>query len=308
MTTRLYSHDAGLVHDGPPGHPERPDRLRALAKAFQSPFFDDLDRMDAPLAIDEDIARAHSRRLIDTVRAAEPVSGLQSLDPDTYLCPGSIEAALRATGAVVDATRAVLDGEVDNAFCAVRPPGHHAEHETAMGFCLFNSVAVAARYAIGSRGLGRVAIVDFDVHHGNGTQDIFFDDPSVLYASTHQMPLFPGSGAKSETGAGNIFNAPLTAGDGGAEFRDAFRTVILPALRKFTPELVIISAGFDAHERDPLANIRLNEDDFTWVTEELMAIADHDAGGRVVSALEGGYDLTGLASSASVHLRTLMGT
>jgi acetoin utilization deacetylase AcuC-like enzyme len=223
------------------------------------------------------------------------------------MSPGSVEAAKRAVGAAVDATDAVIDGAARNAFCCMRPPGHHAERATAMGFCLFNNVAIAARHARESRGLERVAIVDFDVHHGNGTEDIFQADPTVLYASTHQMPLYPGTGKRSFRGAGNIFNVPLAPGDGSGEFREAIRHVVLPALHDFAPEMVFISAGFDAHVRDPLAQLRLEDDDFAWVTEELLAVAATHAGGRVVSVLEGGYDLTGLARSASVHVRALMG-
>ncbi|VAW11822.1 Acetylspermidine deacetylase; Deacetylases, including yeast histone deacetylase and acetoin utilization protein [hydrothermal vent metagenome] len=306
MTTRLYSHPACLSHQAAAGHPERPDRLRALTRAFANPAFDAVERRQAPRASEDDIARAHSKAHIDHVRTTAPRSGLARLDADTYMSPGSWEAAFRGAGAVVEATRGVLAGEATNAFCAVRPPGHHAEREKAMGFCLLNNVAIAARYARQVHGLDRVAIVDFDVHHGNGTQEIFHEDPAVLYASTHQMPLFPGTGSASETGVGNIFNAPLNAGDGGAEFQDAITSVVLPALDAFAPQLVIISAGFDAHERDPLGQLRLSHDDFAWVTRALMSVADTHAGGRVVSVLEGGYDLTSLARSASAHLATLM--
>ncbi len=305
MTTRLYTHPACLDHDID-GHPEQPERLRALARVFADPAFDAVERFDAPIVTDEHIARAHTGPHIDTIRATAPERGFAHLDADTAMSPGSLEAALRAAGAVVEATRCVAEGEAKNAFCAVRPPGHHAERERAMGFCLFNSVAIAALYARAVHGLDRVAIVDFDVHHGNGTQDIFYDDPSVLYASTHQMPLYPGTGSASESGAGNIFNAPLRAGDGGVEFREAMTTLVLPALEAFAPQLLIISAGFDAHERDPLAQLRLTEDDFSWVTETLMSVADTHCDGKVVSALEGGYDLTGLARSASAHLKMLM--
>lgn len=306
MTTRLYSHPDCLAHQIAPGHPESPDRLRALTAAFDDPVFDALERFEAPLVDEEHIARAHSSAHIEHIRATAPQSGFARLDADTAMSPGSWSAALRAAGAVVEATRAVLEGEAANAFCAVRPPGHHAERGKAMGFCLFNSVAIAARYAREIHGLTRVAIVDFDVHHGNGTQDIFYDDPSVLYASTHQMPLYPGTGSVSETGVGNIFNAPLKAGDGPEAFREAMGTSILPALDNFAPQLLLISAGFDAHSRDPLAQLRLREVDFAWVTEALMSVADTHAEGRVVSALEGGYDLTGLARSASAHLEMLM--
>ena len=213
---------------------------------------------------------------------------------------------MRAIGAAIHAVDCVVKGEAKNAFCAVRPPGHHAETAKAMGFCLFDTVAIAARHAQKVHGLGRIAIVDWDVHHGNGTQAIFWSDPTVLYASTHQMPLFPGTGDLSETGDGNIFNAPLSPGDGPAEFREAMRERILPAVRKFEPDLILISAGFDAHHRDPLAEIRLEADDFAWATAELMAIAERFSGGRVVALLEGGYDLKGLAASSAAHIRQLM--
>jgi acetoin utilization deacetylase AcuC-like enzyme len=225
---------------------------------------------------------------------------------DTTVSPGSWEAAMRAIGAAIHAVDAVVTGEAKNAFCAVRPPGHHAESAKAMGFCLFDTVAIAARHAQKVHSLGRVAIVDWDVHHGNGTQAIFWSDPSVLYASTHQMPLFPGTGDLSETGDGNIFNAPLSPGDGPDEFREAMRERILPAVRKFEPDLILISAGFDAHHRDPLAEIRLEAEDFAWATAELMTIADQFSGGRVVALLEGGYDLKGLAASSAAHIRQLM--
>ena len=235
-----------------------------------------------------------------------PSEGLARIDMDTTVSPGSWEAAMRAIGAALYAVDAVANGEAENAFCAVRPPGHHAETAKAMGFCLFDTVAIAARHAQKAHGMERVAIVDWDVHHGNGTQAIFWSDPSVLYASTHQMPLFPGTGAPSETGVGNIFNAPLSPGEGAPEFREAFRERILPAIETFAPDLILISAGFDAHRRDPLAEINLEAEDFAWATAELMEIADQSAQGRVVALLEGGYDLKGLAASAAAHIRQLM--
>ena len=228
------------------------------------------------------------------------------IDADTTASPGSWEAAMRAIGAALHAVDAVAKGQATNAFCAVRPPGHHAETQKAMGFCLFDTIAIAARHAQKAHGMERVAIVDWDVHHGNGTQAIFWSDPSVLYASTHQMPLFPGTGAPSETGVGNIFNAPLSPGEGTVEFKEAFRERILPAVRNFAPDLILISAGFDAHHRDPLAEIGLEAEDFAWATAELMAIADQSAEGRIVSLLEGGYDLKGLAASAAAHIGQLM--
>lgn len=309
MTTRLYSHDACLAHEGQPGHPERPDRLRAILAALEAPEFNALDRAEAPLADIAAIEAVHGRGHIDAVRAAEPdnaAQGLGRMDADTYLSPGSFEAALRAAGAGVAAVDAVLGGLVDNAFCAMRPPGHHAEKARAMGFCLFNNAAIAARHAQNFHAAARIAIVDFDVHHGNGTQDIFWDDGSVLYASTHQMPLYPGSGGADETGAGNIFNVPLAPGAGGSEFRAAMTGTIFPALDNFAPQLLLISAGFDAHERDPLGGLMLTDDDFAWVTGELKKLAKTHCRGAVVSLLEGGYDLVGLARASAAHVRVLL--
>jgi acetoin utilization deacetylase AcuC-like enzyme len=306
LTTLLYQHPAFLDHLTPPGHPERPDRMRALAKAFEHEDFAVLKRAEAPLA-DADAPRlAHPQEYVDAIEAAIPAQGLARLDADTTASPGSWEAALRAIGAALAAVDAVAKGEAANAFCAIRPPGHHAETVRAMGFCLFNTAAVAARHAQRAHGLERVAIVDWDVHHGNGTQEIFWADRSVLYASTHQMPLYPGTGALNETGAGNVFNAPLRPGDGSERFKQAFRERVLPALRSFRPDLIVISAGFDAHHRDPLAELNLEAEDFDWATAELMEIADASAGGRIVSLLEGGYDLLGLSTSAAAHVRRLM--
>jgi acetoin utilization deacetylase AcuC-like enzyme len=244
---------------------------------------------------------------IEAVREAAPDEGLIRLDADTSMSPGSYEAVLRAVGGGIKAVDEVMTGKASNAFVAVRPPGHHAETARPMGFCLFNSAAIAARHAQKEHGAERVAIVDFDVHHGNGTQDIFWADQSVMYCSTHEMPLYPGTGAIGERGVHDtIVNAPLRAGDGGDEFREAFETAILPRLRRFGPDILIISAGFDAHTRDPLANLNLMEADYSWVTKKLMEIADECAGGRVVSMLEGGYDLQGLSRSVAAHVTALM--
>ena len=258
--------------------------MRALHAALDNQEFASLKRVDAPLAEPEAALLCHPERYVDAIRKAVPSEGLARIDMDTTVSPGSWEAAMRAIGAALHAVDCVVKGEAKNAFCAVRPPGHHAETAKAMGFCLFDTVAIAARHAQKVHGVGRVAIVDWDVHHGNGTQAIFWSDPTVLYASTHQMPLFPGTGDLSETGAGNIFNAPLSPGDGTSEFREAMRERILPAVRKFQPDLILISAGFDAHHRDPLAEIDLEAEDFAWATAELMAIADQFSGGRVVCA------------------------
>ncbi len=306
MSTLYLSHPDCLNHDNGFGHPERPDRLRAVDRVLEDEIFQPLIREQAPLGTLEQAALAHPTAYVEAIAAAAPSEGTVALDADTAMSPGSLTAALRAVGAATLAVDEVVEGRVKNAFCGVRPPGHHAEKDKAMGFCLFGSAAIAARHAQEKHGLERVAVVDFDVHHGNGTQDIFWDDKSLFYASTHQMPLFPGTGAASETGVGNIVNAPLAPGAGGDEFREAFDVAILPELERFAPDLVIISAGFDAHTRDPLANINLVERDFAWVTKRLMDVADAGCGGRVVSLLEGGYDLQGLALSAAAHVRALM--
>jgi acetoin utilization deacetylase AcuC-like enzyme len=303
----LFTHATGLNHDTGPMHPERPDRLRAVLKALEDNDFSALVRREAPEASVEQIARIHPQSYVEAILDAIPSSGTRGLDGDTIVSPGSGEAALRASGAACAAVDAVLGGDAANAFCATRPPGHHAEPTTAMGFCLFNNVAVAARHAQAIHGLERVAVMDFDVHHGNGTQAAFWDEPNLLYTSTHQMPLYPGTGAVGETGvANNIVNAPLAPQSDGVAFKEAMTGRILPALKAFAPELLIISAGFDAHYRDPLASLNFDEDDFGWATRELMALADQVCGGRVVSCLEGGYDLQGLAASAAVHVRALM--
>jgi len=307
MTTLLLSHPACLNHVTPMGHPERPDRLRAIERALEDEKFQMLAREQAPMASLETVALAHPMDYVEQVREVSPREGMVRLDGDTTMSPGSFEAALRAAGGAVQAVDEVMAGKVANAFVATRPPGHHAETATPMGFCLFNNAAIAARHAQKQHGAERVAIVDFDVHHGNGSQDIFWNDPTVMYCSTHQMPLYPGTGAVSERGARNtIVNAPLRPGDGGDQFRQAMETAILPRLEDFGPDLIVISAGFDAHMRDPLANLNFLEPDYTWVTQKLMELADRRANGRVVSVLEGGYDLEGLAKSVAAHVTALM--
>jgi len=307
MSTVLITHPACLDHLTPMGHPERPDRLRAIERILETERFQTLAREQAPAASLETIALCHPMDYIETVRDATPKDGLVRLDADTTISPGSFEAALRAAGGATRAVDDVMEQTIANAFVATRPPGHHAETAVPMGFCIFNNAAIAARHAQSQHGAERVAIVDFDVHHGNGSQEIFWSDASVMYCSTHQMPLYPGTGSPSERGEHNtIVNAPLRPGDGGEQFRAAFETVILPRLRDFRPDLVVVSAGFDAHMRDPLANLNLVEPDFAWATQKLMEIADHSAGGRLVSVLEGGYDLDGLARSVAAHVTALM--
>ena len=307
MSTRLYEHDIFLEHRTPEGHPERADRLRSLAIALQHPNFEKLDRKKAPQASEDAVLLAHpEEHLRAVVREIPEEDEVHQIEADTYVGPRSLEAALTGVGAAMAAVDDVFTGAADNVFVAARPPGHHAEKTKAMGFCLFNNAAIAARHAQKTYGAERVAIVDWDVHHGNGTQDIFWDDPSVLYCSTHQMPLYPGTGAKGETGAGNIVNAPLSANSGSDSFRDAFESRVLPAIDSFQPDLIIISAGFDAHHRDPLAEINLVEQDFSWATGELMDRAGRYADNRLVSLLEGGYDLEGLALSTAAHVGRLM--
>jgi acetoin utilization deacetylase AcuC-like enzyme len=309
MSTLLISHPACLNHLTPLGHPERPDRLRAIEQALEDERFQALAREQAPVAPLEIVALCHPMDYIEAIRNAAPSEGegMVRLDADTSMSPGSFEAALRAVGGGMLAVDEVMNQKAANAFVAIRPPGHHTETARPMGFCLFNNAAIAARYAQDRYDVERVAIVDFDVHHGNGSQEIFWSDKSVMYCSTHEMPLYPGSGAVSERGEHNtIVNAPLRAGDGGEAFRAAFETAILPRLRAFKPDFLVISAGFDAHTRDPLANLNLVEADFSWVTKKLMEIADASAQGRIVSLLEGGYDLQGLSRSVAAHVTTLM--
>ena len=305
MTTLLYSHPSSLKHDPGPGHPESPARIRAIEAAFAEDGLEGVLRREPARASREQLERVHAASFVEQILAAVPASGYRRIDADTVMSPGSGEATLRAAGAACAAVDAVLGGEAGNAFCALRPPGHHAEPNRAMGFCLFNNVAVGARHAIAAHGVARVSIFDFDVHHGNGTQAAFEREPRVQYLSTHQWPLYPGTGARHETGVGNIVNRPLPAGTGSKEWRAVVEADILPAIDGFAPELVMISAGFDAHRRDPLAMLERTEDDFGWVTRELLALAQRHAGGHAISVLEGGYDLTALANSSLAHLNAL---
>ena len=304
MTTALITHPDCLDHVNPPGHPEQVARLERILAALDGK---DLMRVAAPMAAEDDLLRVHPQAHIDAVRAASPVEGWSQLDGDTFMSPGSLSAAWRAVGAGTRAVDLVMSGEAGNAFCACRPPGHHAEAEKPMGFCLFGSLAVAAKYALDHHGLRRVAIVDFDVHHGNGTQALLEGDARVLFCSSHQMPLFPGTGYPDETGvADNVVNVPLRHGAGSAEFRAVMETTILPAVDRFAPELLLVSAGFDAHQADPLAGIRLSTRDFTWITEKLCDLADTHCQGRLVSNLEGGYDLDALSEATAAHVDTLI--
>lgn len=307
MTTHLYEHPVFLEHQTPEGHPERPDRLRSLNIALEHPNFAGLTRLKAPIANEDAVLLTHPEDYLRHIIRSIPEEGINQLDPDTWASPQSLNVALTAVGGAMAAVDDVMTGKASNAFVASRPPGHHAEKAKAMGFCFFNNAAIAARHAQKFHGAERVAIVDWDVHHGNGTQDIFWDDPSVLFCSTHQMPLYPGTGAKDETGTKNtIVNAPLNPNDGSDHFRAAFKERVLPAVANFRPDLIIISAGFDAHHRDPLAQINLVGDDFDWATAKIMELAEKSAAHRVVSLLEGGYDLEGLAESAALHILRLI--
>ncbi|WP_282170665.1 histone deacetylase family protein [Ruegeria atlantica] len=304
MTTALLTHADCLDHVTPQGHPERVARLEHILHALEGL---ELTRVTAPLAADDDLLRVHPESHIREIRNNRPSDGFKQIDGDTFMSPGSVDAAYRAAGAVVRAVDMVLGGEASNAFCAIRPPGHHAETETAMGFCLFGNAALAAKHALDHHGLKRVAVVDFDVHHGNGTQDLLWDESRALVITSQQMPLWPGSGRPDETGAyENVLNIPLAPGTGGAEMRTAYETQALPRLRAFKPELIIISAGFDAHQDDPLANLNWSTGDFAWVTAELCKIADELCEGRIVSTLEGGYDLNALAEATRAHVEELM--
>jgi acetoin utilization deacetylase AcuC-like enzyme len=310
MTTVLIAHPAFINHDTGPEHPEQAARIRCIDRALENEAFQMLIRHEAPLRDDDEtyIAKAHSRAHIDLMSSYTrgTKSGRRYIDGDTVVSPGTWEAVRRGIGAGLDAVDLVMKDEATNVFCKVRPPGHHAETDRAMGFCIFNNVAVAAHYAREKYGLDRVAVVDWDVHHGNGTQEIFWSDKNLFYGSTHQMPLFPGTGAVSEAGVGNIFNAPLRAGDDRLHFEEAFRERILVPLHNFSPDLILISAGFDAHRYDPLGGLGLVEADYEWATRELAIMARRHCRGRMVSMLEGGYNLTALAQSVAAHVRTLM--
>ena len=304
MTTALITHPDCLGHETPEGHPEQIARLEHVLAALEGK---DLRRVIAPLVAEDDLLRVHPRSHIETIRAAAPKEGIIQLDADTYMSPGTLAAAHRAVGGGVRAVDLVMSGEAQNAFVATRPPGHHAERETTMGFCLFGNVAVAAKHALDHHGLSRVAIVDFDVHHGNGTQDLLEDDARAFFVSSHQFPLWPGTGTADDTGPHDtILNLPLAPGTGGEGFRKIYEDKVFPAVTAFKPELLLISAGFDAHRDDPLADLRLTEDDFAWVTGRLCDLADDLCGGRIVSCLEGGYNLMALAQSAAAHVDVLI--
>ena len=304
MATALITHADCLEHVTPNGHPERVARLEHVLHALQEL---DLVRETAPEVDEAHLAYVHPQSHIDAIKAAIPSEGRHQIDADTWASPGSWRAASRSAGAVVKAVDMVLDGEVGNAFCAIRPPGHHAEKTTAMGFCLFGNAAIGAMHALEAHGLSRVAVVDFDVHHGNGTQDLLWDEARALVITSQQMPLWPGTGEPSERGAhDNVMNLPLPPQSGGAEMRSVYDAQVFPRLREFQPDLIIISAGFDAHQDDPLAELNWATEDFRWLTEKLCGIAAEVCGGRVVSTLEGGYDLTALANSTRVHVEELM--
>ncbi len=303
MAFPVFTHPACLAHDTGPGHAERPQRLGAVIEALREGF-DDIDWREAPRASRGQLLRVHDEALLRAVLETRPGQRID-LDPDTVLSPGSAEAALRAAGAGVAAVDAVMAGDATTAFCAVRPPGHHATRALPMGFCLFNNVAAAAAHALEAHGLARVSIADFDVHHGNGSQDIFAAEPRVQYLSSHQWPLYPDSGQVDERGVGNVFNAPLAPGTGSRGFRAAWEDRLLPAIDAFRPQLLLVSAGFDAHWRDPLAQLQLDAEDYAWLTGGLRRLADRHASGRLVSTLEGGYDLQALRECSAAHVAAL---
>lgn len=307
MNTLLYAHPVFARHEVPPGHVEQPGRYKAVEAALKDEAFAALDLRTPPLATAEQIERVHSAAFRTVVEENAPTEGLAQFDADTFVGPSSLEATLRAAGGAVAAVDALYAGEAKNAFVAARPPGHHAEPERAMGFCIFNAAAVAAMHARAVHGARRVAVVDFDVHHGNGTEAAFWHDENAFYASSHEWPQYPGTGRKSDRGAfDNIANAPLATGEDGEAFRRAWGETLLPALSDFGPDFIIISAGFDAHAADPLGGLKLTEDDFAWATKEIAAVARDKASGRLISLLEGGYDLLALGRSAAAHVKALM--
>ena len=303
MKTALITHKECLNHITPPGHPEQVARLERILEAL-APL--ELNRVNAPMAADDDLLRIHPKSHINALHDAAPEAGFAAIDGDTHMSPGSLQAAYRAAGGVLRAVDMVLQGSAPNAFAAVRPPGHHAETQTAMGFCLFGNVALGAKHALDYHGLKRVAVVDFDVHHGNGTQDLLWDEPRALTITSQQMPLWPGTGAETDSGAfDNVVNIPLPPGSNGAAMRAAYERVAFPRIKAFEPELIIISAGFDAHQDDPLAELNWSTEDFVWLTKQLCALANDLCEGRLVSALEGGYDLNALAASVKAHVKIL---
>ena len=307
MSTAFFTDPACLTHVTPDGHPERIDRLKAILAALEAPAFDTLDRRPSDPAPEAELLRCHPQSYVDEIRAAIPAEGIRQLDEDTWVSPGSWDAALKGLGALNAALDCVMAGEAQNAFAAIRPPGHHAETTKPMGFCLFGNVAIAAKRALDHHGLSRVAVLDFDVHHGNGTQDLLQSEPRALFVSSHQFPLWPGTGRADEVGPhGNILNLPLAPGTRGPEFRQAWETMVFPRLELFAPELILVSAGFDAHIDDPLAQLALTEEDFFWITQRICDVAEAHCGGRVVSVLEGGYNLDALAASCATHIRVLM--
>ncbi|MGD8708822.1 MAG: histone deacetylase family protein [Ectothiorhodospiraceae bacterium] len=306
MATWLITHPLFLEHDTGPGHPEAPARLRAILEALEAPEFEALERREAEAATLDQLCLVHLQSYVEETLAFIPREGLRSIDADTIVSPASGDAALHAAGAVVQGVDAVMQGEAERVFCAVRPPGHHAERDHAMGFCLFNNVAVGAAHAQRAHSATRVAVVDFDVHHGNGTQAMLGGRDGFFYASTHQSPLFPGTGRRQDNRPNALCNVPLPAGADSEAFRSHFHSEIVSRLIDFDPDIILISAGFDAHRADPLAGLNLTEDDFAWATQELTAVADYCCRGRIVSTLEGGYNLTALARSAAAHVRALM--
>jgi acetoin utilization deacetylase AcuC-like enzyme len=306
LSTQFFYHRDCLDHYPGLSHPESPQRLISITKTLSHTNFDMLSRVQSPKAEFDTITLMHDPYYVESIFNSLPISDSKQLDPDTILSPGSGDALLRGVGGICSAVDNVLSGVSNNAFCCMRPPGHHAEYGEAMGFCIFNNIAVAAKYAQKKYGIDKVAVVDFDVHHGNGTQHLFENDPNLFYASTHQFPAYPGTGAISEVGSGNIVNVPLKPGTGSESFREAYTTTILPKLNTFEPELLLVSAGFDAHRKDPLCQLNLNSDDFSWVTKHLIEVADNHCQGMLISTLEGGYDLDALASSVAKHVQELL--